>query len=182
MLLQIFTAFSSVRWTFLQTEKGNFMNRPCKTLDNVRGFYLCYPPHPRYSTENEHPSLLSHSVLFTVKFPFSLSSLFINRKWKVKAACVAWDLSEKSSGKMLHRWVKTRTGSLWSEQWGDISMYNLVWSAIFVISTSWIWDVVFKVSVTISGKEKKKKRLEYDILNDTKNNYLKYLFLQLLQT
>lgn len=61
-------------------------------------------------------------------------------------------------------------------------MYNLVWSAIFVISTSWIWDVVFKVSVTISGKEKKKKRLEYDILNDTKNNYLKYLFLQLLQT
>lgn len=31
MLLQIFTAFSCVRWTFLQTEKGNFMNRPFKT-------------------------------------------------------------------------------------------------------------------------------------------------------
>ena len=42
MLLQIFTAFTSVRWTFLQTEKGNFMNRPHKTQDNVRGSKLCY--------------------------------------------------------------------------------------------------------------------------------------------
>lgn len=38
----------------------------------------------KYSTENNHPLLLSHSV--HSKLPFSLSSLFTNRKWKVKAA------------------------------------------------------------------------------------------------
>lgn len=38
-------------------------------------------------------------------------------------------------------------------------MYNLVWSAIFVISTSWIWDVFFLKSG--KGRKKKKKRLEF---------------------
>lgn len=67
-----------------------------------------------------------------------------------------------------------------------------MWSAIFVISTSWRWDVFLKIWVTMSGKEKIKQntqnRLEYDSLNDSKKtkpkqkkNYLKYLFLQLLQ-
>lgn len=38
-----------------------------------------------------------------------------------------------------------------------------------------------KIWVTRSGK-KKKERLEYDILNDTKHNYLEYLFLEPLWT
>lgn len=47
-----------------------------------------------------------------------------------------------------------------------------MWSAIFVISTSWRWDVFLKIWVTMSGKEKIKQntqnRLEYDSLNDSK--------------
>lgn len=37
------------------------MNRPRKTLDNVRDSSCAIPPL-KYSTENDHPPLLSHSV------------------------------------------------------------------------------------------------------------------------
>lgn len=53
---------------------------------------------------------------------------------------------------MLNREELKPEVSLWSEQWGDILMQNFAWSAIFIISTFWMWDDFLKY---VDGKGEK---------------------------
>lgn len=52
----------------------------------------------KYSTENAHQTLVILIHLFTFELPFSLSSLFTDRKYKVKAA-LKWIFQKGAWGK-----------------------------------------------------------------------------------